>query len=70
MDETAKKKEGGMSEIVTLIYPDGTTEEEAFDAIPRVGDRMGAMAVAKVQTKAPDDEVDTAVWVYLQKAGE
>ena len=59
-----------MSAIVTLIYPDGTTEEEALDAIPRVGERIGALAVAKVQTEAPDDEVDTAVWVYLQKSEE
>jgi hypothetical protein len=57
-----------MSDVVTLIYPDGTTEEETLDAVPKVGERMGSLTVARVQMKGPDDEVDTAVWVYLKSA--
>jgi hypothetical protein len=32
-----------------------------------VGKKIGALTVARVETKKPDDEVDTESRVYLQK---
>lgn len=55
---------------VTLIYPDGTVTEEPLDTVPKVGEKIGALVVARVDIKKPDDEVDTATWVYLKKAEE
>ncbi len=55
---------------VTLIYPDGTVTEESLASIPKVGEKIGALVVAKVETKKPDKEADTATWVYLKKAEE
>ncbi len=59
-----------MDVSVMVIYPDGTATEEILDAIPRVGEKIGAYAVARVETKAPDDEADYGTWVYLQKTEE
>ncbi len=55
---------------ITIIYPDGTVTEEDVDRIPAIGQRMGALVVARVELKKPDDEADTGTWVYLQKAEE
>ncbi|OPY68549.1 MAG: hypothetical protein A4E57_01729 [Syntrophorhabdaceae bacterium PtaU1.Bin034] len=59
-----------MGGVVTIIYPDGTVAEETLDSIPKVGEKIGAFAIARVETKGPDDEVDTGIWIYLQKAEE
>jgi hypothetical protein len=59
-----------MYESITLIYPDGTESDESLDNIPRVGERIGAFVVARIETKGPDDEVDTEMRIYLQKAEE
>jgi hypothetical protein len=55
---------------ITLIYPDGTVTEDDVDRIPAVGQKIGALVVARVELKKPDDEADTGTWVYLQKAEE
>ncbi len=55
---------------ITLIYPDGTVTEDDVDRIPTVGQKIGALVVARVELKKPDDEADTGTWVYLQKAEE
>jgi hypothetical protein len=59
-----------MYESVTLVYPDGTASDESLDIVPRVGERIGAFVVARIETKGPDDEVDTEMRIYLQKADE
>jgi hypothetical protein len=59
-----------MVRLVTFIYPDGTSVEEEVEALPEVGGRIGALTVARVETKEPDDEIDTATWVYLKKTEE
>jgi hypothetical protein len=59
-----------MRDSVTFIYPDGTITDEALDRVPEVGDRVGALVVARVETKGPDDEVDTGAWVYLSEADD
>lgn len=59
-----------MGGTVTVIYPDGTVTEEILQVIPKVGEKIGALVVGRVETKGPDDEVDTETRIYLQKAEE
>ncbi len=59
-----------MGQPVTIIYPDGTLSDEVLYSVPGVGTRVGPFVVARIEEKAPDDEVDTETRVYLQKAQE
>ncbi len=59
-----------MNGKVTVIYPDGTVIEETLDCVPRVGEKMGTLVVARIERKGPDDEVDTETRIYLQKTEE